>query len=117
MSGLMSYGGYSARIEYDAADEIFHGRILGINDVVGFHADSVEGLKAAFAEAVDDYVDTCRALGRKPDKAYSGRVMFRVAPEVHADAAMAAEASGMSLNEWAEHALRAAARKALDPAG
>lgn len=98
----MTYKGFSARVEFDGEDDIFVGRLAGIDDVVGFHADTVEGLKAAFHEAVDDYLETCRKLGRPPMKAYSGKMMFRVAPELHARAARAAELSGKSLNQWAE---------------
>jgi len=112
----MSYKGYAARVEYDAADEIFVGRIAGINDVVGFHADSVEGLKSAFREAIEDYVETCRKSGKKPEKPFSGRVMFRIPPEVHARAALAAQLSGKSLNQWAEEALREAAERKLESA-
>jgi predicted HicB family RNase H-like nuclease len=108
---MMSYKGYQARVEFDADDEIFVGHIAGINDNVGFHADSVEGLKAAFREAVDDYIQTCAKIGKDPQKPYSGRVMFRISPEVHANAALAAELAGKSLNEWAEEALAAAAKK------
>jgi predicted HicB family RNase H-like nuclease len=36
-------------------------------------------------------------------------MMFRVAPEVHRRAALAAELSGKSLNQWAEEALEEAA--------
>src|SRR5688572_25412750 len=98
----MTYKGYRARIEFDEADEISVGHIAGINDVVGFHADNVSDLKAAFHEAVDDYVDTCAKIGKEPQKPYSGKMMFRVSPDVHRKAAMAAELSGKSLNQWAE---------------
>ncbi|BCH28345.1 hypothetical protein MesoLjLc_02750 [Mesorhizobium sp. L-8-10] len=57
----MVYKGYAARTEFDAEDEIFTGRIAGILDVVGFHADNVADLIAAFHEAVDDYLETCVA--------------------------------------------------------
>jgi len=107
----MTCKGYQARIEFDPDDEIFTGRIAGISDVVGFYADTVESLKAAFHEAVDDYVETCAKAGKSPQKPYSGRVMFRISPEVHARAAIAAELSGKSLNEWAEQALAEAAGK------
>ena len=105
----MTYKGYSARIEFDDEDEIFVGRIAGINDVIGFHAESVANLKAAFHEAVDDYVETCARIEKEPQKPYSGRMMFRVDPEVHRKAALAAELSGKSLNQWAEEALEKAA--------
>jgi predicted HicB family RNase H-like nuclease len=107
----MIYKGYTALVGFDEDDEIFTGRIQGINDVIGFHAETVPGLKQAFHEAVDDYIATCERLGKKPERAFSGRVMFRVAPEVHAGAALAAERSGKSLNPWAEEALAAAIGK------
>ncbi|MBV1724033.1 MAG: type II toxin-antitoxin system HicB family antitoxin [Hoeflea sp.] len=50
----MSYKGFQARIEFDSEDEIFSGRIAGIEDTIGFHGDSVAVLKSAFQEAVDD---------------------------------------------------------------
>lgn len=105
----MTYSGYHARIEFDAEDELFFGKIAGISDVVGFHGDSVAELKKAFHEAVDDYLETCKSIGKEPQRPYSGKMMFRVAPEVHRRAALAAELSGKSLNQWAEEALEKAA--------
>lgn len=68
MTNTMSYKGYMARAEYDDEDGILTGRIAGIQDVVGFHADTVEGLKSAFHEAVEDYVETCARIGKAPQK-------------------------------------------------
>ena len=107
MSAL-TYKGYSAQVEFDAEDEIFTGRVFGLNDVVGFHADDVPGLKAAFREAVDDYLETCKRLGKKPDKAWSGNVMFRVPKDLHARIAAAAAMQGKSLNQWGEETLEKA---------
>ena len=109
MSNVMSYKGYLARVEYDDEDGIFTGRLAGIRDGVGFHADTVEGLRAAFHEAVEDYLATCAKLGREPQRAYSGQMMFRVNPEVHRRAVVAAELAGKSLNAWAEEVLGKAA--------
>ena len=109
----MSYRGYFARIDYDDEDKILVGRLAGIDDVVGFHADTVAGLEAAFHEAVDDYLAACEKVGKAPERPYSGRVMFRIDPEVHSRVALAAELSGKSLNQWAEEALRDAAERAL----
>jgi predicted HicB family RNase H-like nuclease len=108
---VIRYKGYSARVDYDADDEVFVGRIAGIDDIVGFHGDTVEGLKSAFREAVDDYIETCRAVGKRPARAYSGQVMFRISPDIHAAAALAAELAGKSLNQWGEEVLGAAAER------
>ena len=101
----MTYKGYAARIEYSDEDGCFIGHIAGTNDVVGFHGDTVVRLRAAFKEAVDDYLATCTKLKRAPQKPYSGKIMLRVPPEVHARAAMIAESRGKSLNQWAVEVL------------
>lgn len=96
----INYKGYAAKVEYSDKDDCLIGHIAGINDVVGFHADSVSELHTAFEEALDDYIQTCSKIGRSPQKPYSGKIMLRVPPEVHARAAMLAEAQGKSLNSW-----------------
>ena len=112
MSNTMSYCGYVARVEYDDEDKIFFGKLACIRDGVGFHSDTVAGLEAAFREAVDDYVETCAKIGKSPEKPYSGNLMLRVDPAVHAQAARAAELAGKSLNQWGEEVLSAAAKRA-----
>lgn len=105
MTNIISYKNYSARIEYDAEDEIFFGRIAGISDGVSFHSDTARGIKTAFEEAVDDYLVTCEAIGKEPQKEYSGQVFFRVSPDVHRDAVISAALAGLSLNKWGEKVL------------
>ncbi|MBP7999525.1 MAG: type II toxin-antitoxin system HicB family antitoxin [Chloroflexi bacterium] len=97
----MSYKGYTAKIEYSDEDQCFVGHITGVQDIVGFHGESVTELREAFAEAVDDYLETCTRLNRAPQKPYSGKLMLRIPPEVHAAVAIAAEVSGKSINQWA----------------
>lgn len=107
----MTYKGYAPRIEYSEEDTCFVGHIAGINDIVGFHGDSVAKLRAAFKEAVDDYLDTCKKLNHPPQKPYSGKLMLRVPPEVHAAVAMAAEVRGKSINQWVAEILAQAAKQ------
>jgi len=96
----MYYKGYVARIEYSNEDDCFVGHVAGINDIVGFHGESVKKLHKAFKEAVEDYVATCIKAKKTPQKSYSGHIMLRVPPEIHAKTAMLAEAHGKSLNAW-----------------
>lgn len=97
----MTHKGYAAQIEYSDEDQCFVGHIAGIKDVVGFHGESVSELRAAFEEAVDDYLETCAKLNRSPQRPYSGKLMLRIPPEIHAAVAVAAEVSGKSINQWA----------------
>ena len=106
---VLTYRGYAAAVEFDSEDMILTGRIAGLTDVIGFHAEAPAQLVEAFHEAVDDYLATCAAAGRKPDKAFSGNVMFRVAPELHSRIARAAQLAGKSLNQWGEAVLATAA--------
>jgi predicted HicB family RNase H-like nuclease len=109
MTNTMAYQGYAARVEFDDANGVIAGRIAGIRDGVGFHADTVEGPRAGFHEAVGDYLETCAAVGKDPQRAYAGQMMFRVNPDVHRKAALAAELAGKSLNQWADEVLGKAA--------
>jgi predicted HicB family RNase H-like nuclease len=107
---MMKYRGYTARIEYDEEDRIFVGHLAGIQDIVGFHGTTVDELEAAFHESVDNYIAISEETGRPAQKPYSGRLMLRVPPEVHAAVATAAQIRGKSINQWATDTLKKAAR-------
>ena len=101
----MTYKNYTAKIEFSDEDECFIGHLVGINDIIGFHGDSVMALKEAFAEAVEDYLDACARINKDPQKPYSGNLMLRVPPQVHAAVATAAQVQGKSINQWATEIL------------
>jgi len=105
----MKHKGYTARIEFDDRDNIFVGHILGIRAIIGFHAETVDGLRSAFIEAIDEYLETCAKNGSEPQKPVSGKLMLRVPPEVHSAALIAAQSSGISLNQWASNVIKEAA--------
>jgi predicted HicB family RNase H-like nuclease len=106
----MTYKGYTARIEYDERDNIFVGRILGIRTIVSFHGETVAQLRAEFELAIKDYLADCKEQGIHPEKPASGKMLLRVPPEIHGRALVAAQAAGVSLNQWATEALRNAAK-------
>ena len=105
MMNTMTYHGYTARVEYDPRDEIFVGRVLGIEDRITFHGATVATLRREFRTAIDHYLTDCATQRRAPQKPYSGKILLRVAPDVHAHAAMSAAAQGKSLNQWAAEIL------------
>ncbi len=105
----ISYRGYQADIVYEADDDLLVGHIMHINDIISFHGTALKEVKAAFKEAVDDYISFCKEAGKEPNKPYSGKVMFRIDPKTHAKAAQAAQVKGISLNQWAEEVMEKAA--------
>jgi predicted HicB family RNase H-like nuclease len=53
---LMSCMGFSASIEYDGRDDILVGRVLGLQSVVSFHAESIAQLRLEFERSIHDYL-------------------------------------------------------------
>lgn len=104
----MTYKGYTARVHFDERDNIFVGHVLGIKDSISFHGKSVNDLTKDFHAAIDHYLADCEATGRKPEKSYSGNLMLRISPEVHAHVAMRAAVHHKSINEWVEEVLASA---------
>ena len=104
----MIYKGYAARIEFDADDHIFVGRLTGIADIVTFHGASAEELEAEFRAAVDHYLAISEQTGIPPQKPYSGELTLHISPEIHARVALAAENHGKSLDQWAAETLEKA---------
>jgi predicted HicB family RNase H-like nuclease len=109
----LNYKGYTARIDFDARDQIFIGRVLGLRSIVSFHGSSVRELNKEFHVAIEDYLSDCLESGTSPDKPASGRLMLRIPTEVHGIALVAAQASGLSLNQWAIHAIQTHAAQTL----
>lgn len=106
---MMKYNGYVARIEYDEEDRIFVGRLVGIDDIVVFHGAMVDELETAFHESVDHYLEVSERTGRPAQKPYSGNLMLRISPDIHAAVATASQVQGKSINQWAAEALDKAA--------
>ena len=102
---MMKYRGYAALIEYDEDDRIFVGHLAGIKDIVGFHGTTVDELENAFHESVDSYITISEETGRAAQKPYSGKLMLRVSPDIHAAVATAAQIHGKSINQWASEVL------------
>jgi predicted HicB family RNase H-like nuclease len=68
MINAFTYKGYTASIDHSSSDNVFHGKIAGIDDLVSFEGTTEKELEQAFQEAVDDYIETCKDLGKEPQK-------------------------------------------------
>ncbi|MBP7949288.1 MAG: type II toxin-antitoxin system HicB family antitoxin [Verrucomicrobiales bacterium] len=97
---MMTYKGYSGSVRFDDEAEIFHGEIIGLRDVVTFQGNTVDDLKQAFHDSIDDYLDFCEGRGEQADKPYSGKFLLRVDPLLHRRLAELSANDGESLNNW-----------------
>ena len=105
MGDTMTYKGYIGTVRYSEEDEVFHGKIEAINDLIMFEGSSVKELKKAFHEAVDDYLETCKEMGRAPQKPFKGSFNVRIPSDLHRKAAEKATRMGVSLNQLVQKAL------------
>ena len=96
----MEHRGYRGAVSFDDEIGIFHGEVVGAKDVVTFQGQSVEELRIAFRDSVDEYLEFCAERGRPPDNSFSGKVPLRMSPDLHRAAAEAARLEGKSLNAW-----------------
>ena len=104
---MIQYKGYAGVFEFDPSIEAFHGKVIGLRDVVTFQGRSVEELKREMAESVEDYLELCAETGKEPYRPYRGEFLVRTTPELHRAVALEAQEKGLSLNAWVERALTA----------
>ena len=105
MKNTLTYKGYFGSVEYCDADNVLHGKLIGINDSVTYHGDGVKSLKKSFIEAVDDYLEICAEMGKEPEKAYKGTFNVRIEPALHRQLVIYSTSHGKSLNATVEEAI------------
>ena len=101
----MSYKGYIGTISFSEKDRIFFGKVEGIDGLVNFEGKSVDDLTEAFHNAVDDYLEYCKAEGIEPRKIYSGSLNIRISPKTHCLVASLARQEGISINSFIKTAI------------
>jgi predicted HicB family RNase H-like nuclease len=105
---MMAYKGYLAHITFDEQANLFHGEVINIRDVVTFQGQSVEELRQACADSIEDYLSFCAERGEAPDQPFSGRLTVRLSPEQHRKVILAAEKAGKDVVQWVAEALEQA---------
>ncbi len=108
MAVIMTYKGYIGRVDFDEDENLLHGRVVNIDDVVTFLGRTVAEVRKALKDSVEDYLAFCAERGREPNKPYSGKFVVRLDPKVHAAVAVAAAESDQSINEYVAHQLEQA---------
>ncbi|MCC8112755.1 MAG: type II toxin-antitoxin system HicB family antitoxin [Bacteroidales bacterium] len=101
----LTYKGFIGSVSFSEEDDVFFGKIEGINGLVNYEGESVAELKEAFHEAVDSYLEFCKDNGIEPLKTYSGNLNVRITPETHRKIALLAAKAGISINAFIRRAL------------
>ena len=113
MKDFLVYKEFFGSVHFNAEDEVFYGKIEGIDDLVSFEGKSVNELKEAFQEAATDYMELCQQQGKKLEKSYKGSFNIRISPDVHKKAKRLAIIKGISLNQFIQNAVEDEVKKEL----
>ena len=105
---MIEYKGYIATIEFDDNADIFHGEVINLVDVITFQGKSVEELRNAFKDSVEDYLEFCAERNESPEKPFSGKLSLRISPELHRQIALKAKLKNKSLNSLISETLETA---------
>jgi predicted HicB family RNase H-like nuclease len=105
MNDILQYKNYFATLNYSSEDEVFYGKVIGINDLIIFEGNSVKELQKAFAQSIEDYLETCTALKKQPEKTYKGSFNVRIPADLHREAALHAAKMNISLNDFIRMAI------------
>lgn len=97
---MIQYKGYTGKVEFDDEADVFHGEVIGLCDVITFQGRTVDEVKAAFQDSVDDYLAFCAKRGEEPEIPFTGNFMIGIPPDLHRKVYIAAKKSGSSLNSW-----------------
>ena len=64
MKDVLNYEGFVASVHFSTEDDVFHGKLVGVDDLVTFEGQTVDELKSAMEAAVEDYLDICEEIGK-----------------------------------------------------
>ena len=104
----MEYEGYLAHVTFDAQANLFHGKVVNTRDVVTYQGQSVDELRQALADSVEDYLLFCAERGEVPDQPFSERFTVQLSPEQHRKAILTAEKAGKDVAQWVTETLEQA---------
>ena len=107
--GRLRYKGYTGDVDFSEEDNCFCGKVLGLRrDCILYEGDSVSSLRRDFEEGIEHYLQHCKEQGIEPEKPYSGKLILRITPDLHGEAAEKAASLGISLNDFIFRAIRSA---------
>lgn len=105
MANILTYKGYYGSVEFSVEDNLLIGSVIGVQDSLNFHGNSIDEITKSFHECVDGYLEMCKSFGRSPDKVYKGSFNIRIPSDLHRTAAIMAEKEGVSLNQFIQSAI------------
>jgi len=105
MDNFITYKGYYGSVQFDSDQEIFYGKVEFIRDLITFEASNAKSIILSFHDAVDDYLDSCNLLNKKPNVPFKGSFNIRISPDLHRKIGVYAASHHNSINNVVKTAL------------
>ena len=106
MNNMMKYKDFYGSVEFSNSDNIFFGRIVGIQDRILFEGKDIDSLRKNFEETVDWYIAACKEVGKEPEKVYKGSFNVRIDTSLHKQLELYSASHGKTLNSTVEEAIK-----------
>ena len=100
MKNFIHYKDYYGSVYFDDEELIFYGKIQFIRALISYEATDAKGVKKAFEEAVDDYLELCAKKKIKPEISCKGSLNIRLGHELHQRIAILAAQNHLSINKF-----------------
>ena len=105
MNNVLTHKGFIGSVHFSADDNVFFGKVEGINDMITFEGETVQELRDAFRYMVDEHIKDCDAENVPVEKSYKGSFNIRLTPDLHRRAAISAKIHGTTLNTFVKESI------------
>jgi predicted HicB family RNase H-like nuclease len=112
----LQYKGYIGRVEIDEERGVLWGKVINARDTITFEGQTLDEVRQAFQDSVEDYLEFCKEKGVEPDKPFSGSLPLRLTPDLHRAVYTEASQAGKSMNAWITELIEGAIGKTRRPA-
>jgi len=102
---VLTYKDFIGSVHFSSEDDVFFGKVEGVNDLITFEGDSVKELKNAFRYIIDEHIKDCEKENISLEKSYKGSFNLRLTPDLHRRAAIMAKSTGSTLNAFVKESI------------
>lgn len=115
MMNVMTIGGCKAVLSFDTELGKFRGQFVGLTGDVVFEGTDIAALQHAGELALEAFLAECERSGAAPTQLFTGKLTLNIPTQVHEAAAVIAAANGVSVEQWVNEVLEAAASSVIGP--
>ncbi|GHT20376.1 hypothetical protein AGMMS4957_07090 [Bacteroidia bacterium] len=91
INNVLTYRGFLGSVHFSSEDNVFFGKVEGINDLITFEGETVQELTNAFRYVIDEHINDCENERISVKDGYKERFNVRLTPNLHREMAMSVD--------------------------